>query len=254
MQLEPPKLTRELGLVEATSLNVANMIGIGPFITIPLFMAAMGGPHALVGWVIAAVLVLCDGLVWSELGAALPGSGGTYHYLREIFGGRGWRRLIPFLFVWQFFVSAALEIASGYIGAVGYLTYALPDMESTLIKTGIPYPMSCLAALCAVVITLILFRPIRWLGWVGVVLCAGSLITVLTVIVCGVINFDLSLLTHSPSGWTLDDASTAGLGAAMLIAIYDYLGYYNICHLGEEVRDPGRTIPRAVIGSVLIVA
>ena len=112
-----PGLARGIGLVQATSLNVANMVGVGPFITIPLFLAAMGGPQALVAWIVAAVLVLCDGLVWSELGAALPGSGGTYHFLREIYGRYRGGRLIAFLFIWQFLISGTLELASGYIGA-----------------------------------------------------------------------------------------------------------------------------------------
>src|SRR5262245_48866950 len=105
---EDGQLPRRLGLWQAVSLNVTNMIGIGPFITIPAFIATMGGPHAMVGWVIAALLVICDGLIWSELGAALPGSGGTYHFLREIFGRYRWGRLLPFLFIWQFVVSGAL--------------------------------------------------------------------------------------------------------------------------------------------------
>src|SRR5690348_6789253 len=99
---KPTDLVRGLGLWQATSLNIANMIGVGPFITIPLFLAKMGGPQALIGWLAAAVLVICDGLVWSELGAALPGSGGTYHYLREILGRWRFGRLLPFLFIWQF--------------------------------------------------------------------------------------------------------------------------------------------------------
>lgn len=118
---------RGIGPWQATALNVANMIGVGPFITIPLFLQTMGGPQALVGWLAGAVLVLCDGLVWSELGAALPGSGGTYHYLREIFGRLPGGRLLPFLFIWQFLLSGSLELASGYIGAAGYLDYALPS-------------------------------------------------------------------------------------------------------------------------------
>ena len=104
---QPPdtKLVRGLGLPQSIALNISNMVGIGPFVTIPLFIAAMNGPQALIAWIIAAVLVICDGLVWSELGAALPGSGGTYHFLREIFGRHRspWARLLPFLFVWQFF-------------------------------------------------------------------------------------------------------------------------------------------------------
>src|SRR5688572_22069297 len=124
------QLQRGLGLLQATALNVANMVGIGPFITIPLFIKAMNGPQALVAWVVAALLVLCDGLVWSELGAALPGSGGSYHFLREIFGRYRWGRLIPFLFIWQFLISGTLEMASGYIGAIDYLTYMLPPQWS----------------------------------------------------------------------------------------------------------------------------
>src|SRR5262245_6905307 len=125
----PIPLPRALGAWQAVSLNVANMVGIGPFITIPAFIAAMGGPHAAVAWVLAAILVICDGLVWSELGAALPGSGGSYHFLRAIFGEFTWGRLIPFLFIWQFLVSGALEMASGYIGSLEYLEYACPKLR-----------------------------------------------------------------------------------------------------------------------------
>src|SRR5215212_8160830 len=118
-----PRLERGLGLVQSTSLNIANMVGIGPFITIPAFLATMGGPHALVGWVVAAVLVLCDGLVWSELGAALPGSGGSYHFLKQTFGRYRWGEIVPFVFIWQFLISGTLELASGYIGMVDYVKY-----------------------------------------------------------------------------------------------------------------------------------
>src|SRR3954469_20943177 len=131
---EPVRLERGLGLLQATSLNIANMVGIGPFITIPLFIAAMGGPQAMVGWVIAAILVLCDGLVWSELGAALPGSGGSYHFLRQTFGRYRWGQVVPFLFIWQFLISGTLELASGYIGMMNYLKYALPGMEPALLR------------------------------------------------------------------------------------------------------------------------
>ncbi len=249
-----PELARGIGLLQATSLNVANMVGVGPFITIPLFVAAMGGPQALVGWIVAAVLVLCDGLVWSELGAALPGSGGTYHFLREIYGRYRGGRLIAFLFIWQFLVSGTLELASGYIGAVGYLGYALPGLESHFSAWGIPWGMSALAALAAMAVSVALCRHIRSLAWLAVVLCAGTLITTFIVIIAGLINFDASLLTFPEDAFRLDSAYFAGLGAAMLIAIYDYLGYYNVCHMGDEVIEPGKTIPRAVMFSVLIVA
>ncbi len=251
-----PQLVRGLGLPQAIALNVANMVGIGPFVTIPLFISAMNGPQALIAWVIAAVLVICDGLVWSELGAALPGSGGTYHFLREIFGksSSSWGRLLPFLFVWQFLVSGTMEIASGYTGAMPYVKYVWPNLATTLNAWQIPGGTSSLAAACCLVVTWLLSRRIDVVGWLGIVFGIGTLITVLTIIVAGLLHFDAALLTFPTDAFEITPTWVRGLGAAMLIAIYDYFGYYNICHLGEEVRDPGRTIPRAVIGSVVLVA
>lgn len=257
------RLVRGLGLPQAIALNVANMVGIGPFITIPGFIAAMHGPQALIAWVIAAVLVICDGLVWSELGAAPPGSGGTYHFLREIFGKRetGWGRLLPFLFVWQFLVSGTMEIASGYIGAVPYVDYVVSYwLDRPLTVDGVRQVWffqneeGVASASAALMVTFLLSRRIQVVGWLSLALCAGTAITVLTVIVAGLTHFDASLLKFPPDAFHITPSWVNGLGAAMLIAIYDYLGYYNICHLGEEVRDPGRTIPRAVITSVVVVA
>ena len=251
---DPNTLARGIGLVQATSLNVANMVGVGPFITIPLFVASMGGPQALIGWVVAAVLVLCDGLVWSELGAALPGSGGTYHFLREIYGRYPGGRLIAFLFIWQFLISGTLELASGYIGASDYLAYALPDLQSTLAGWGIAKGTSVCAAISALAVSIALCRHVSSLAWLAVVLCAGTLVTTFVVIVAGLANFDAQLFEFPPDAFRLDQMFFSGLGGAMLIAIYDYLGYYNVCHMGDEVIAPEKNIPRAVIISVLIVA
>jgi amino acid transporter len=249
-QTSSAPLPRTLGLWQATALNIANMVGIGPFITIPLFIAKMQGPQALIGWIIAAVLVLCDGLVWSELGAALPGSGGSYHFLSKIYGETRWGKLIPFLFVWQFAVSGTLEMASGYIGALDYLRYIAPDLETY----GIPGGPTTLAALSALVMTAVLCRPIRFLGALGVILATGTIITVAVVIVSGLRNFQPGLITFPEGAFELNRGFFVGLGGAMLIAIYDYLGYYNVCHLGDEVIDPGKTIPRAVVISIVVVA
>ena len=250
------ELHRGLGVWQATALNVANMVGIGPFITIPGFLAAMHGPQALVAWVIAAVLVLCDGLVWSELGAALPGSGGSYHFLTEIFGRTRFGRMVPFLFIWQFLVSGTLELASGYIGAVDYLAYPFPDLHKTLRVWGVPGGTRSLAAAAAILVAISLCRHVRSLGGLGLVLCTGTLITVLTVIIAGYAHFDPKLVQFPADAFRMsgNQAFFGGLGGAMTIAIYDYLGYYNICHLGDEVVDPGRTIPRAVMLSVVMVA
>jgi len=250
------KLVRGLGLPQSIALNIANMVGVGPFITIPSFIAAMHGPQALCAWIIAAILVICDGLVWSELGAALPGSGGTYHFLREIFGRSHsrWLRMLPFLFVWQFLISGTMEIASGYIGATRYFEYIWPDLGKVMSDWHVPGGVATLPACCCLIVTWLLSRRIGIVGWLGLVLCAGTLITVVTVTVCGLTHFRAELITFPDDAFKVDGKWVQGLGAAMLIAIYDYLGYYNICHLGDEVRDPGKTIPRAVIWSVVVVA
>lgn len=247
---------RGLGLPQSIALNIANMVGIGPFVTIPLFIAAMNGPQALIAWIIAAVLVICDGLVWSELGAALPGSGGTYHFLRQIFGRHRspWARLLPFLFVWQFLVSGTLEVASGYIGAMPYVEFVWPQMTATLQQWHIPGGPNTVAAFCCLMVTWLLSRRIDIVGQMGLILCVGTILTVATVIVSGLMHFNSELITLPPDAFRINGQWVSGLGGAMLIAIYDYLGYYNICHLGDEVRDPGRTIPRAVITSVIVVA
>jgi amino acid transporter len=253
-----PHLERGLNTLHATSLNVANMLGAGPFITIPLFIGAMGGPQAMIGWVLAMAIVMCDGLIWAELGAAFPGSGGTYHYFREIFKGSEWGRLLPFLFIWQFLVSGTLEMASGYIAASNFAVSLLPS-DSAGASGGAGWwgklpANELIAALMVAGVFVVSCQRIRSLGWLSTVLTAGVLAAVGTVIVLGARNFDASLITFPEGAFTVDNRFLTGLGAAMAIAVYDYLGYYNICHLGEEVRRPEKTIPRAVLLSIVIVA
>jgi amino acid transporter len=253
---QSPHLERGLNTLHATSLNVANMLGAGPFITIPVLLAAMAGPQGMIGWVLAMIIVMCDGLIWAELGAAFPGSGGTYHYLREVFKGSEWGRFLPFLFIWQFLVSGTLEVASGYIAASEFLLSLWPEYGEAARQWGLPEKaiIGLPASLMAVAIFIALCRHIRSLGWLSVVLVAGALAAVGTVIVVGARHFDASLITFPPGAFHVDHKFLTGLGAAMGVAVYDYLGYYNICHLGEEVRSPEKTIPRAVLLSILLVA
>src|ERR1700758_5281978 len=129
-QADSPSLIRGMGLGSATALNMIDMIGVGPFITMPLVVGAMGGPQALLGWIFGALFAMCDGLVWAELGAAMPGSGGSYRFLRETYGPRKLGRLISFLFIWQLSFSAPLSIASGCIGLAGYAAYYWPGMDT----------------------------------------------------------------------------------------------------------------------------
>ncbi len=141
-----PNLTRGFGLLHATALNMSNMVGVGPFITIPLLMATMGGPQAMLGWATGALIVISDGLIWSELGAALPGSGGSYHFLREAYGHETWGRLMAFLFIWQFVLSGPLEIASGMIGFGNYAAYLFPGLTmrgQQLVAAGIGVVARC---------------------------------------------------------------------------------------------------------------
>ena len=242
-----PQLERRFGLLQATALNMSNMIGIGPFITIPLLMTALGGPHALLGWLVALVIVVADGMVWAELGAMLPGSGGTYRYLREGFGSERFGRLMAFLFIWQFILSGPLEIASGYIGFANYARYILPDLS----RSG----AIGLATLVGVVNIALLYRRIDSIGTLTVTLWVGTLVTTLAVIVTGAFHFDPAIAFDVPEGaFHFSTGFLFGLGAAARVGIYDYLGYYNICYIGDEVRNPGRVIPRSILISVLAVA
>jgi amino acid transporter len=242
----PPTLERRITLLPATALNMSNMIGIGPFITIPLLMTGLGGPQALAGWAVALVIVIADGLIWSELGAAMPGSGGTYQYLREGFGPR-YGRLMAFLFIWQFILSGPLEIASGYIGFANYARYVWPGMGHA---SGV-----AIAVVIGAVNIALLYRRIDSIGRLTVTLWVGSLVTTLAVIVSGALNFNPAIAFDlPPDAFSFSLGFFIGLGASARIGIYDYLGYYNICYIGEEVQAPGRVIPRAILISVVAVA
>src|SRR6202000_1605707 len=113
-------LPKKFGLLNAISINMSNMVGTGPFITVPAILATMGGPQALICWFVGAVIAIADGLVFAELGTTFPSSGGSYTYLRQCFGREGLGRLMAWLFVWQFLFSATLEIATGTGGMALY--------------------------------------------------------------------------------------------------------------------------------------
>ena len=244
--MKPPTLERRITLLPATALNMSNMIGIGPFITIPLLMTGLGGPQALAGWAVALVIVIADGLIWSELGAAMPGSGGTYQYLREGFGPR-YGRLMAFLFIWQFILSGPLEIASGYIGFANYARYVWPGMGHA---SGV-----AIAVVIGAVNIALLYRRIDSISRLTVTLWVGSLVTTLAVIVSGALNFNPAIAFDlPPNAFSFSLGFFIGLGASARIGIYDYLGYYNICYIGDEVQAPGRVIPRAILISVVAVA
>jgi amino acid transporter len=240
-------LVRGFGLLEAAALNMSNMVGVGPFITIPLIIASMGGPQCMIGWALGTVLAVCDGLVWAELAAAMPGSGGTYVYFKEVFRDTRLERLFPFLFIWQFIFSGPLEVASGYIGFAQYVGYFWKGMG--------PGESRAVAAAVGLLIIGLLYRNIHHVGRLTVVLWTGMLVTVVWVVVSGVIHFDARLaFDFPPDAFRFSQGFLLGLGGAMLIAMYDFLGYYDICYVAGEVRQPERVIPRAILISVVLVA
>lgn len=243
-QSEAPHLIRHFGTLQATALNMSNMIGIGPFLTIPLLMSALGGPQALLGWVVALLIVIPDGMIWSELGAMMPGSGGSYVYLREGFGRERFGRLMAFLFIWQFIISGPMEIASGYIGFAQYLGYIWPQA-----------PLKLVVVIVGLLNIALLYRQITHIGKITVSLWIGTLLTTGAVIATGIMHFDPKLaFDFPPDAFKFSTGFLFGLGAASRVGVYDFLGYYDICYIGEEVRDPGRTIPRSIIISVIAVA
>ncbi|HTV54815.1 MAG TPA: APC family permease [Terriglobia bacterium] len=239
-------MRRELGLVQATALAITDMVGIGPYITIPLFLATMGGPQAMLGWVVGAGLAFCDGLVWAELGAALPRAGGSYHYLREAYGPASAGRWLSFLMVWQIIFSAPLSVASGSIGFADYLRYLVPGLS--------PAEVRIVAAAVPLLLVAILYRRVGVIGGISVVLAAGVLAGCLWIIVAGAPHLSAArLFTFPPHAFHLNWIFWVGLGHATLYALYDYFGYYNVAYLAEEIRNPGYVIPRAIMGSILVV-
>ena len=247
MPADSSTLPRRFSLLQATALNMTNMMGVGPFITIPLLMSAMGGPQAMLGWLVALLIVIPDGLVWSELGSAMPGSGGSYLYLRDGYGRERWGRLAAFLFIWQFVLSGPLEIASGYIGLSQYVGYLWPSLNG--------FHFALLAAAVGLLNLALLYRPIGSLGPLTIALWTGSLLTVAAVIVTGATRFDPRLAFDFPPGaFDFSIGFLLGLGGSARIGIYDYLGYYDICYIGDEVKDPARVLPRSIMLSIVAVA
>jgi len=264
-----PRLIRGVGLSSATALNMIDMIGVGPFITIPLIVSAMGGPQAMMGWVLGAIFAMCDGMVWAELGAAMPRSGGSYGYLREIYGPKRWGRLISFLFIWQLSFSAPLSIASGAVGLSGYAAYLRPGLEIPYVTHDWSVPMPLIGHLqvhwlvsgttfiaigVVLVAVLLLYRKITSISSISKLLLFGVLVTMGWIIVAGLGHFNLArAFSFPPGAFRLSHSFWLGLGSSMLIGTYDYWGYYNVAFIGDEVKDPGRTIPRAILLSIFLV-
>ncbi|HTZ98702.1 MAG TPA: APC family permease [Candidatus Aquilonibacter sp.] len=256
---EPQKLERGLGLVEATSLNMTFMVGIGPFVVIPYVIQAMhGGAESLLAWAAGAVLAVCDGCIWAELGAAMPEAGGSYVFLREAYGAMRWGRLLAFLYIWQTLFQGPLSIASGALGFADYSAYlvnksgALARLLARVAAAICTHDDNLIGALIVVFVILLLYRRITQIGRISVVFSVVVIGTILWIVWGGARHFDAHRVFDFSGGdrsfsWLL----FAALGHGTVQTIYSYLGYYNVCNLGGEMKNPEKNIPRAIFISIL---
>ena len=236
-----------MGLLQATATNIISMVGVGPFLTIPFMVAAMNGPHVIYPWIAGLVLALADGLVYAQLGAALPGSGGGYLYLREAFKPFGLGGLMAFLFIFQTILIAPLSVAGGAVGFADYLQFVWTRMT--------PLEHNLIAAAVCIVSTALLWRNIEDIGRLAVVMLVVVLITVGWVIIAGLFTFSpAQAFDFPPQAYTFDRDLLMSVGAASVLAMYSYGGYNQVCNIGGEIKDPTRTIPRSIVLSTFIVA
>ena len=238
----PETLKRSLGLGHATAINMIDMVGIGPFITLPMVIGMMNGPYFLYAWLAGAALSIVDAMIWSELGAAFPRAGGSYNFLKEAYGKNGAGKLMSFLFVWQTMIQAPLVIASAAIGFAKYFSYLVPlnSVTSKIVSGSL-----------VILIILLLYRKIETIGKISVLLWSGVIITMFWIIGGGVVhgNF-LAPIKHINEGLSIDYAFLTAMGFASVKSVYSYLGYYNICHLGGEIKDPSKNIPRSMFFAI----
>lgn len=238
------KLERGLSLGQATAINMIDMVGIGPFVTIPLIVGFMQGPMSILAWLIGALLAYMDGMVWAEMGAKWPEAGGSYVFLQKLFGKKG--RLMAFLFTWQTSIQAPLVIASGAIGFAQYLTYLVPldTLQRKMVSGGL-----------VILLVALLYRNIKSIGRISVVFGALTAGTVIWLILSGLPHFNAAQAFNWHTGsWDSSSLLFFALGQASLKAVYSYLGYYNVCHLGAEIKEPERNIPRSIFISISVIA
>ena len=237
---------REISLLQAASINMIDMVGIGPFVVMPLVMREMGNHLFLWAWIFGAVIAFADGMIWAELGTRFPLAGGSYNFLRASYDGK-WGRLMSFLFVWQTCLQAPLVVASGAIGFSQYFSYLVPlsGWEAKMISGAV-----------VVLIVLLLYRNIKAIGKMAVFLWAGVIITILWIIISGFTHrqVDYSFLPQPGDPSMLGTPFALLLGQASVKTIYSYLGYYNVCHIGGDIRQPAINIPRSIFISIFCIA
>lgn len=241
-----PQLRRDLNLLQATAINAIDMVGIGPFITLSGVAAVMGGSGSIYAWLLGALLSFVDGTVWAELGAKWPQAGGSYVFLQKLFPRKKGGRMMAFLFVWQTTLQAPLVVASAAIGFAGYFRYLMPltTLQARFVAGGLVLGMIAL-----------LYRDIKSIGKLSVLLGIITVGTLLWLVFSAIPSFNAEMAF--PQSWVGFPTSTlffAALGNATTSTVYSYLGYYNVCHLGGEIRQPERNIPKAIFLSIALIA
>ncbi|WCT10871.1 APC family permease [Mucilaginibacter jinjuensis] len=241
---ENHQLERGLSLTQATAINMIDMVGIGPFITIPFIVGAMKGPQCIIAWLVGALLAIMDGSIWAEMGAKWPQAGGSYVFLQNLYGK--WGKMFAFLFIWQTTIQAPLVIASGAIGFSQYLTYLVN-------LTG--WEQKVVSGALVILLVLLLYRNIKTVGKISVILWIITGGTFIWLIASGFNGFNSKqAFTVSKDAWDLTPLFFVGLGQASLKTAYSFLGYYNVCQLGGEIKNPERNIPRAIFISIAGIA
>ena len=236
---------RRLGLFHSTVLNMIDMVGIGPFITMPIVIGLMGGMY-IWAWVAGAVLSFVDAMIWSELGAAYPLAGGSYNFLKVAYGEKGPGKMMSFLYVWQTIIQAPLVAASAAIGFAQYFIYLVP-LEV--------WQQKMVSGTVIIFVTILLYRKIESIGKIGVLLWIGVVATLGWIILGGLAhgNF-MQPIFESKNAFSIHTIASFLFGQACVKTIYSYLGYYNVCHLGGEIKNPGKNIPRSMIISIFAIA
>ncbi|HEY2725698.1 MAG TPA: amino acid permease [Parafilimonas sp.] len=237
-------LSRKISLLQASAINMIDMVGIGPFVVMSFVVEKLNGGYFLYAWIAGAFLSFIDGMVWSQLGATFPLAGGSYNFLKEGFGKK-WGKPMSFLFVWQTMIQAPLVIASAAIGFAQYFNYIIPlnTIESKIVSGAV-----------VLLIVFLLYRKIEAIGKISVLLWIGVFVIMGWIIIGAFMhgNF-LTPVTHINDGLQLNQGFAAALGFASVKTVYSYLGYYNVCHLGGEIINPEKNIPRSMFISIAVI-
>jgi amino acid transporter len=233
---------RALNLFQSTVLNMIDMVGIGPFVTLPIVISIIGGMY-LWAWVAGAVLAIFDAMIWSELGAAYPLAGGSYNFLKVSYGSNKAGKLMSFLYVWQTIIQAPLVAASAAIGFASYFTYLIPLKD---------WQQQLLSGAVIIFIVALLYRKIESIGKIAVFLWVGVVATMVWIIFAGITNGNfMQPIIDTANNSTFKTIASLAFGTAFGKTVYCYLGYYNVCHLGGEIKNPAKVIPKSMFLSIL---